>query len=184
MKNDSKSKRRAVVGGARLSDDETLQEHADIIADLIEDEETPAILYDILTDFVLELSAQTDISLMHPTVIRAVLPEMLRSAEKAGISVTHGHWERARRARVITESNEADNDTSDGEAHSSDDLAGHLAAVMSHPETPDAIRESLMTGMNESFQEVSGEVDASRQYIKDSLEALRRRESEGKGGAS
>jgi hypothetical protein len=75
---------------------------AERIAAMLADDDTPAFVWDVLTDMLIALSNETDVDVTTPQVARVALPLMLERAAKDDLRCCNGGYDsKSRRARDV-----------------------------------------------------------------------------------
>jgi hypothetical protein len=82
---------------------------AERIAVILADDDTPAFVWDVLTDMLIALSNETGVDVTTPQVARVALPLMLERAAKDDLRCCNGGYDsKSRRARNAATKEEAE----------------------------------------------------------------------------
>jgi hypothetical protein len=151
------------------------QHEADFLAALLEHDDTPEDMRDYISNLVLEL--QGEVSLYTPAVLRVAWPLIRQQEHTSGDAL----WRAiviALRAFADEETDhllsEISNATRAAERQAKDrnspaELAGHLAAVLAHPETPAALYNAIVNELGAWSSDYCNAVSDTVPYIESCL---------------
>ena len=166
------------------------QHEADLLAALLEHDDVPPDMCDYISNLVLEL--QGEVSLYTPAVLRVTWPLIRRQEHASGdalwasIMVALRAFADEETDQLLDEISEA---TREAERqakgrNSPAELAGHLAAVLTHPETPAALYEAIANQITAWSSDYCNAVSDTVPYIESCLLYHQREQQEQTEGGS
>ena len=163
------------------------QHEADFLAAILEHDEIPQEMREYISELVLEI--QGKVSLYTPAVLRVAWPLIRQQREASGQALwwaivgalrAFADEETDQLLDEINKATRASEERIEGQ-HSLADLAGHLSAVLTHPETPPELYDAIANEISAWSNDYLDAVSKTAPYIESCL-LYQRREREEKGG--